>query len=81
MKDCDGCGRQTDREYAWLIKADGSYWTGTYPDKLGFETDVNKAVRFARREDAEKVKWWVLENWAFALRTTQHGWMNAEHQS
>jgi hypothetical protein len=77
MKNCDGCGQQTMNEFAWLIEADGSYWDGHYPDKRGFVPDVNKAVRFSRFEDAEAVKWWILQSWAFALRTTQHGWSNA----
>jgi hypothetical protein len=79
MKSCDGCGQQTLIELAWLIEADGSYWTGTHPDRRGFNADVNKAVRFVRREDAEKLKWWILEQWAFALRTVQHGWSNGSH--
>ncbi len=77
---CENCGQETTQESAWLIEADGSYWDGHAADKRGFVSDVNKAVRFARKEDAEAVKWWVLENWAFALRTTQHVWVNAEHR-
>lgn len=80
MKMCDGCGQQTGTELAWLIEADGSYWDGHFADRRGFVADVNKAVRFVRHEDAEAVKWWILQNWAFALRTTQHAWSNAEHQ-
>lgn len=57
-------------EFGWLIEGDGNYW-----DARGiksFTTDVNEAVRFARFEDAERVKHWILQEWAFALRTTQH---------
>lgn len=80
MHTCDGCKTQTPNEFAWLIEADGSYWNGKYPDKRGFTTNVDEAVRFCRRQDADAVKWWILENWAFALKTTEHGWINSDHQ-
>jgi hypothetical protein len=80
MKVCDGCGRDTLTEFAWLIEADGAYWNGKFPDRRGFTTDVNDAVRFVRREDAEVLKWWILETWAFALRTVRHSWDNGTHQ-
>jgi hypothetical protein len=79
MKSCDGCNQQTNNEFAWLIEADGSYWDGHFPDRRGFVADVNKAVRFVRYEDAEAVKWWILQNWAFALKSTRHSWSNASH--
>jgi hypothetical protein len=79
MKDCEGCGQQTLNEFAWLIEGDGNYWDGKYVDSRGFTRDVNAALRFARREDAETVKHWLLQAHSFALRTTQHGWINGEH--
>lgn len=80
MKNCEGCGQQTANEFAWLIEADGSYWNGHYADSRSFTRDVNEAIRFSRREDADIVKHWLLQIHSFALRTTQHGWVNAEHQ-
>lgn len=80
MKNCDGCGQQTMNEFAWLIEADGSYWDGKYADARGFSRKIEDAVRFTRQQDADTVKSWLLNDHAFALRTTQHGWTNAEHQ-
>lgn len=79
MKQCDGCGQQTPNEFAWLIEADGSYFDGRYADSRGFTRDINSAIRFTRREDAETVKHWLLQVHSFALRTAQHGWINGEH--
>lgn len=76
MKDCDGCGRQTEREFAWLIEADGSYWNGHHADSRGFTRKVGDAIRFVRQEDADIVKHWLLQIHSFALRTTQHAWIN-----
>ena len=64
--------------FGWLIEADNTYWDGTSVEDPGaFVSDANKAVRFLRFEDAEKVKHWLLAEWAFALRTTQHGFLDA----
>jgi hypothetical protein len=80
MKDCNACGQQTDREFAWLIEGDGNYWDGKHSDSRGFTRDPNAALRFARFEDAETVKHWLLQAHSFALRTTQHGWVNGAHK-
>lgn len=80
MKSCDGCGQQTHTEYAWLIEGDGCYWDGKYADSRGFTRDATSAVRFTRKQDADIIKHWLLQASAFALRTTQHGWSNGEHQ-
>ena len=79
MKDCESCGGENLRqqETAWLIEADGCYWDGHFADPRGFNRDVNHAVRFSRFEDAETVKHWLLHVHSFALRTTQHMWVNA----
>lgn len=77
VKACDGCGALSPHTvFGWLIEADKFYWDGHYPDSRGFTHDVSRAVRFARHEDAEIVKHWLLRDHAFALRTTQHGWDN-----
>jgi hypothetical protein len=58
----------------WLIEANGSYWDGRSTDAGAFSRNANDAVRFSRFEDAEKVKYWLLGDYAFALKTTQHVW-------
>jgi hypothetical protein len=79
MKTCETCGTNcVGAEYYWLIEADGSYWDGHFADSRGFTRDVYHALRFPRREDAETVKHWLLQAHSFALRTTQHGWVNGE---
>ena len=79
MLEC-ACGNMTDREIAWLIEGDKRFWDGKYADGRGFTQDVNAALRFARFEDAETVKHWLLQQHAFALRTTQHVWVQAVHK-
>jgi hypothetical protein len=81
MKNCESCGGENlhQQELAWLIEADGSYWDGHFADSRGFNRDVNAAVRFSRFQDAEAVKHWLLQAHSFALRTTQHIWINAKH--
>jgi hypothetical protein len=80
MKDCEGCGQQTLNEFAWLIEGDANYWDGKYADSRGFTRDINNALRFARQQDAEAVKHWLLQAHSFALRTAQHGWINGERK-
>lgn len=62
-------------EYVWLIEANQTYWAGTSLDVSAFCDDPNQAVRFARFEDAERVKQWLLKPHAFALRSTQHAFI------
>lgn len=79
--DCYGCGAGDAHEQrAWLIEADGSYWDGHYTDSRGFTRKIDDAIRFARFEDAETVKHWLLQFAAFALRTTLHAWVNGSHR-
>jgi hypothetical protein len=75
------CGNTTSNEVAWLIEGDGNYWDGKFADSRGFTRNVNDALRFARFEDAERVKHWLLQQHSFALRTTQHLWVNAENRT
>lgn len=85
MDKCPTCGQtfqgRSGRLIAWVIEADGAYWDGKYPDSRGFDKDANRAIRFLDRDAAEVVKHWILQTWAFALRTTQHIWIDGEHQS
>lgn len=61
----------------WLIEDQFAqqvrWWRGE-----GFSTDANEAVRFARREDAEKVIMTVLARTEFPLVAIEHGWHEQE---
>ena len=79
MKDCETCGTSMiKQECYWLIEADGTYYDGHYTDSRGFVREINQALRFARYEDAETIKHWLLQEHAFALRTAKHCWANGE---
>jgi hypothetical protein len=72
----------------WVIEApfipDGSnihfgeprYWDGRGPDTFSF--DHLEAVRFVRKEDAERVLYWMIaKNRQAECRATEHIWMDA----
>lgn len=66
-------------ETAWLIETDGpTYWTG---GGEAFSNDPNKAIRFARAEDAQRVidggrAGSVLGNTSSRLcRAVEHMWL------
>lgn len=65
----------------YLIEGDDNYFTGRFTDARGFEKDPNKALRFARREDADCVKYHLLETYSFALRTTEHLWLPSQQEA
>ena len=58
---------------AWLIEdqcaPQARWWRG-----VGFSTDANEAIRFARKEDADKVILTTLTDVDFPLIATDHGW-------
>lgn len=59
-------------EFAWLIEAGDPphYWDGRGPDTGTL--NAFEAVRFARKEDAEKVRCWIVkggEHW----KSIEHG--------
>jgi hypothetical protein len=57
-------------EFVWLIEhANGAYWDGRGNT---FHHDPNEAVRFARKEDAERVIGWLLRGEPVVAR--EHGW-------
>lgn len=72
-------------ERAWLIERSASisgsrasWWTGR--SLTDFTFDAGKAVRFARREDAEAVRIGILKpvinGWRLAV--TEHAWVGPD---
>lgn len=66
-------GAAEPEETGWLIESPGSgqphWWPGGYP----YTADSLKAVRFARREDAEAVMRYMPDG--HLLRATEHVWL------
>ena len=66
---------------AWLVESEpgGLWWDGRFVsrgiDPRFFTRDPNEAIRFARREDAEKVA-----SSSSALKATEHMWIAAQPQ-
>lgn len=69
------------QQVAWLVESEpgGLWWDGRFVsrgiDPRFFTRDPNEAIRFARREDAEKVA-----ASSSALKATEHVWMAAQPQ-
>lgn len=66
---------------AWLIESGArTYWSGRSP--TDFTADHADACRFARQEDAERVRCWLIDDanpaLAQATRASEHVWMEAE---
>lgn len=63
-------------EHGWLIEtAQSTYWDGKQiGDDACFVRDANEACRFARFEDAEVARCWLLEKLqrAHRLRSAEH---------
>ncbi len=71
----------TDRQVAWVIETGaGTYWAGREHDD--FTEDHNDAVRFARRDDAERVRCWLIQSrnksLSLACRASEHVWIGSE---
>lgn len=70
-------------ERAWLVElqtagsATARWWTGArWKGVMLFEPDANKAIRFARRCDAEQaIGWLVSEGTKDGITATEHIWM------
>lgn len=76
----------------WLIEARWSsaplYWSGRSgqfdcrQDRDAFDPDVNWAVRFARRQDAEQVRGWVIHPAVRDLcASVEHLWYSSEKET
>lgn len=61
----------------WLIEDKyaprGRWWCG-----YGYSYEANEAIRFARKDDADKVILTALANETFTLIATEHMWHNNE---
>lgn len=65
-------------ETAWLIESGaGTYWSGRDPIHFG---PLDEACRFARQEDAERVRCWLImhtnRDLANAVRAAEHMWVS-----
>ena len=70
----------SERETAWLLEGGNGYWTGH--DLYNLNPDPNEACRFARRDDAERIRCWLIQNdgqpgrvFSTAIKATEHVWM------
>ena len=49
------------REIGWLLESDGGYYFGSDPETIHARTkDHTRAIRFARKVDAERCKVWLF---------------------
>jgi hypothetical protein len=63
-----------DGERAWLIEtARSTWWDGRHTDAPVFTANANDAIRFARFEDAEIARCWLLRDTGL-LQSTEHVW-------
>lgn len=62
---------------AWLIEDKYTphvrWWAG-----YGYSSDANEAIRFARKEDANRVILTVLAHETFTLHAVEHGWHDGD---
>jgi len=63
----------TKETLAWLIERDGFGYLSVEHEQFKWTEDVNKAIRFCRREDAEMIGEIVLED---CDRIVEHMWMD-----
>jgi hypothetical protein len=57
-------------ETAWLIELEGPKWMAIIDGEPQWTGDANKALRFARKEDADNLKAW----WCMTATSTEHSW-------
>ena len=67
------------RETGWLIEIGSpghpAWWDGRKPDT--FTTDPGDVVRFARREDADRLlSWGIVKPPPGEVKITEHAWMD-----
>ena len=57
-------------EAAWLIELEGPQWMAIIDGEPQWTDDANKALRFARKEDADNLRAW----WCMTAESTEHTW-------
>lgn len=78
---CPACVNENaveQRETAWLIEnGRQEWWDGRVAGVYAvFTKDHSEAMRFARFEDAERARCWLLQPITAHLRSTEHVWMS-----
>ena len=69
--DCAVCDDAMPKsETAWLIELEGPKWMAIIDGEPQWTDDVNKALRFARKEDADNLRTW----WCMTAKSTEHIW-------
>lgn len=78
------------QEFAWLIELSipnapfPQYFIGGLSVSIDFSADVNKAIRFSRREDAQGILTFLIVNQKYLIskpnvlefcKVTEHGWV------
>lgn len=65
------------REVGWVIETGRTtYWDGRQAGRNAhFTGDPDEAMRFARFEDAERARCWLLEEQSAMLRSSEHVWL------
>lgn len=68
-----------DGDVAWVIEMGSgpAYWDGRGENTFSYRHD--EAVRFARFEDAERVRAWMVKPLGSACRSVQHAWTMTLH--
>ena len=61
-------------EIAWLIELEGPKWAGFVDGKPEWTTNHERALRFARKEDADNFK----SFWCETATSTEHMWYKGE---
>ena len=70
-------------ETGWLIETGArTWWDGRQPGiSATFTSDASEAIRFARFEDAERARCWLLEPIAKTLSSTEHLWQDVPERA
>ena len=59
---------------AWLIEAEGPKWFSAGKNSYHWTKDASEALRFARKEDAERFGEWCTISFFMDCKATEHMW-------
>lgn len=77
MTDHENDRTVTDKHFHLIEAAGSQYWNGRGVDFLAFESDIQRAVRFADEESACRVRVSLLDEPASRLSAVvQHAWID-----